>query len=211
MNSLKIVSWNLLYRRGAAVCDVAVMIEKERPDLFLMQEATADINRLAAIAGGRFYKLPWRGKTYSLALWVPEDKINIWALELPFSRLPGKFPPRLAQIVELENITIANVHLSHGQLLNRRQLRAIARAVEGPLAIIGDFNALGPLVMRGFKDVGPRRVTHMAKRVAPFRLDRCFVRELKCITAKALEKGPSDHRPIVVELAQKLAMRRIYA
>ncbi|VAW21697.1 Putative membrane-spanning protein [hydrothermal vent metagenome] len=211
MNSLKIVSWNLLYRRGAAVCDVAVMIEKERPDLFLMQEATEDIDNLSSISGGRFYKLPWKGKTYSLALWAPGGEIRTRALELPFSRLPGKFPPRVAQLVDLGNVTIANVHLSHGQLLNRRQLRAIARAVDGPLAIIGDFNALGPLVMRGFKDVGPRRITHVAKRVVPFRLDRCFVRELKCVTAKALEKGPSDHRPIVVELAQKLAMRRSYA
>ncbi len=191
-----------MYRQGAAVCDIARVIEHQRPDLFLMQEATRDINRLPAIAGGRFYKLPWRGKTYSLALWVPDGEITTRALELPFSRLPGKFPPRLAQIAELGNFTIANVHLSHGQLLNRRQLRTIARAVEGPLAIIGDFNALGPLVMRGFKDVGPRRVTHVAKRVVPFRLDRCFVREMKCVSAKVLEKGPSDHRPIVLELAR---------
>jgi len=213
MNSLKIVSWNLLYRQGAAVSDVASVIERQRPDLFLMQEAIVGIEKLPAIAGGQFYKLPWRGKTYSLALWVSGGEIKTWALELPFSRLPGKFPPRLAQIVELENFTIANVHLSHGQLLNRRQLRTIARAVNGPLAIIGDFNALGPLVMRGFKDVGPRRVTHLAKRVVPFLLDRCFgcfVREMKCVSAKVLEKGPSDHRPIVLELAQRLAMRRIY-
>ena len=203
MNSLKIVSWNLLYRQGAAVCDIAGVIERQRPDLFLMQEATGGINVLPAIAGGRFYKLPWHGKTYSLALWVSVGsvgKVKTRALELPFSRLPGKFPPRLAQIVELDGFTIANVHLSHGQLLNRRQLRTIARAVEGPLAIIGDFSALGSLVMRGCKVVGTRGVMHVAERVVTLRLDRCFVRELTCVTSKVLEKGPSDQRPIVVEL-----------
>ncbi len=211
MNDVKIVSWNLLYRGGAAASDVAGIIERRRPDLFVMQEATGGIDALPLIAGGRFYKLPWRGKTYSLAVWAAGREVRTRALELPFSRLPGKFPPRLAQIIELENFTIVNVHLSHGQLLNRRQLRAIARAVDGPLAIIGDFNALGPLVMRGFKDVGPKRSTHVAKRVVPFRLDRCFVRELKCVSSTALERGPSDHRPIMVELAPRLAMRRIYA
>ena len=40
--------------------------------------------------------------------------------------------------MQLGDITFANVHLSHGQLLNRRQLARIASALKGkPSAIIG--------------------------------------------------------------------------
>ncbi len=169
-----------------------------------MQEATLGVEGLPNLAGGHFKKLPWKGKSYSLGAWVPGAELNAAALELPYSRVPGKFPPRVAQVLSFEGFHVVNVHLSHGQLLNRRQLRRIARSIEGPLAIIGDFNALGPVVMRGFLDVGPRQTTHMAKRVMPFRLDRCFVRDLNCTFSQALEKGPSDHRPIVLHLDQKI-------
>ncbi len=197
---MKIVSWNLLYRQGAAAADIAGIIERQRPDLFLMQEATEGIDSLPSHAGGQLYKLPWKGKSYALGAWVPQGHLKTSSLELPYSKVPGKFPPRVAQVLSFEGYSIVNVHLSHGQLLNRRQLRKIAKSIEGPLAIIGDFNTLGPVVMRGFKDVGPRQVTHVAKKVMPFRLDRCFVRDLKCQNSRVLERGRSDHRPIVLHI-----------
>ncbi len=197
---MKIVSWNLLYRQGAAAADIAGIIERQRPDLFLMQEATEGIDTLPSHAGGQLHKLPWEGKSYALGAWVPQGHLQTTSLELPYSRVPGKFPPRVAQVLTFAKFTIVNVHLSHGQLLNRRQLRKIAKSIEGPLAIIGDFNTLGPVVMRGFRDVGPRQSTHMARRVMPFRLDRCFVRDLKCTFSQALERGRSDHRPIVLHI-----------
>ena len=42
----KIVSWNLLRRTGAAVDDVAALVDQEKPDLLLMQEATRAIGFL---------------------------------------------------------------------------------------------------------------------------------------------------------------------
>jgi len=69
-----------------------------------------------------------------------------------------------------------------------------------PSAIIGDFNIVGPVVLPGFNDVGPREPTHFASNVVPFRLDRCLVHGLACRTADALAFGPSDHRPIRLEL-----------
>jgi endonuclease/exonuclease/phosphatase family metal-dependent hydrolase len=55
-------------------------------------------------------------------------------------------------------------------------------------------------VLPGFTDVGPRESTHFASNVVPFRLDRCLVHGLTCRTAAALAFGPSDHRPIRLEL-----------
>ena len=98
-------------------------------------------------------------------------------------------------------MTFANVHLSHGQVLNRLQLTHIARALEGPAAVIGDYNAWGPTVLHGFRDVGPREATHVQQNLLHFRLDRCLVRGLSCASARALKKGKSDHRPIMLELA----------
>lgn len=202
---MKIISWNLYYRNGAAAADISKLIEQNKPDLFLMQEATPSVHGLPALTGGEFFELPWEGKSYGLAAWMPGHTLarapEIGAIDLPYSNLPGKFPPRQALRLGFGDFTVVNVHLSHGQMLNRMQLRTISEAVEGPLAIIGDFNALGPIVMRGFADQGPKKITHYGQKFVPFRLDRCLLRELTCKRSEVLKRGPSDHRPISLELA----------
>jgi endonuclease/exonuclease/phosphatase (EEP) superfamily protein YafD len=198
---LKVISWNLLRLTGAAVEDVAALVQRERPDLLLLQESTEEIEKLPNLIGGYFHWEPLPGRIHGLAAWSPHPLPPPRALLLPVSRMPGRLPPRVAQIVRLGDITVANVHLSHGQLLNRWQLLRVIRAVEGPAAVIGDYNAIGPTLLPGFKDVGPREPTHVARNVLRFRLDRCLVRGLDCADARALERGPSDHRPIALELA----------
>jgi endonuclease/exonuclease/phosphatase (EEP) superfamily protein YafD len=197
---VKVVSWNLLRREGAAVEDIAALVRREQPDLLLMQEATAEMQGLPFLVGGHFHWHPLPGRIHGLAAWGPEPLPPPEALVLPVSRMPGRLPPRIAQILRLGAITVANVHLSHGQLLNRWQLLRLVRALEGPAAIIGDFNTVGPTVLPGFRDVGPREPTHRARNVLPFRLDRCLARGLYCLEARALDQGPSDHRPIALEL-----------
>ena len=197
---MRLISWNLYYRRGAAAADIAALIEQYRPDMFIMQEARDGIESLPGLIDGRFHPLPWMGKRYGLAAWLPDDRAEIATVDLPYSRLPVRFPPRKAQIIRFADLAIANVHLSHGQFLNRWQLRRIAEAVPGRLAIVGDFNAVGPIMMRGFEDIGPRGTTHYAQRVVPLRLDRCVARGLDCPHAEILARGPSDHRPILLDL-----------
>ena len=199
---MKVVSWNLLRLKGAAVEDVADLATREKPDVLLMQEATAHIELLPTLLGGHFHRLSWLGRIHGLAVWSPHRFARPRALSLPASRLPGRLPRRRAQIVQVGDIHFANVHLSHGQLLNRRQLARIAAALRGkPSAIIGDYNVVGPVLLPGFADVGPREPTHYASNVVPFRLDRCLVHGLACGRADALAFGPSDHRPIRLELA----------
>lgn len=195
------MSWNLLRLTGAAVEDVAELARREKPDLFLMQEATKHIEALPSLVGGHFHRLSWLGRIHGLAVWSPQHFPPPTALSLPASRLPGRLPRRRAQIVQVGEITFANVHLSHGQLLNRRQLTRIATALQGrPSAIIGDYNAVGPVLLPGFADVGPREPTHLASNMVPVRLDRCLAHGLVCRSSYALDFGPSDHRPIRLEL-----------
>jgi endonuclease/exonuclease/phosphatase family metal-dependent hydrolase len=196
---VKIVSWNLLRLTGAAVEDVAALVGREKPDLMLMQEATQHIEALPSLVGGHFHRLSWLGRVHGLAVWSPHRSPGR-ALAAGLA-LPGRLPRRRAQLVQVGDITFANVHLSHGQLLNRRQLARIAAALRGkPSAIIGDYNMVGRVLLPGFADVGPREPTHFASNVMPFRLDRCLVHGLACRTADALAFGPSDHRPIRLEL-----------
>lgn len=198
---MKVISWNLLRLVGAAVEDVATLIGVERPDVLLMQEATQHMDALTTLVGGHFYRLSWLGRIHGLGIWSPHHLPRPTALSLPASRLPGRLPRRRAQIVQVAGITFANVHLSHGQLLNRRQLAHIAATLHGkPSAIIGDYNAVGPVSLPGFVDVGPREPTHLSGNVMPVRLDRCLVHNLSCSSAAALDFGPSDHRPIRLEL-----------
>jgi hypothetical protein len=200
MHELRVISWNLLRLTGATTDDVASLIEQYRPDLLLMQEAARDLIRLPAVAGGHVFHSPLQGRVYGLALWsrVPLGPPRM--LPLPVSTMPGRVPVRVAQIVNVAGISFANVHLSHGQFLNRWQLLYLARSLNGPAAIVGDYNAVGPIRLAGLEDVGPREPTHVAGRLVPFRLDRCMVRGLSCTGSQVLHRGASDHRPIMIRL-----------
>jgi endonuclease/exonuclease/phosphatase family metal-dependent hydrolase len=206
---MRVISWNLLRLEGAAVDDVAELLARERPDVLLMQEVTPRMDVLASQMSGHYHRLPWPGSIHGLAVWSPHTFAAPHILPLPASPLPGRLPQRRSQIVHVGGITFANVHLSHGQLLNRRQLLRIAQALRHkPSAIIGDYNAVGPSLIPGFTDVGPREATHFGGDVVPFRLDRCLAHGLTCSFAGTLDFGPSDHKPIVLDLQVSAAAVR---
>ena len=198
---LRVVSWNLLRRTGARMEDVAQLVKATHPDLLLLQECTEDIAALPSQVGGHFFRHPMQARIYGLAAWSPHPFPPTSAIRLPASILPGRVPPRLAQLIRFHGITFANVHLSHGQFLNRFQLRHIIEQLEGPAAIIGDFNAVGPVGLQGFSDIGPRKRTHRAGNIVALRLDRCIARGLACQASEVLDKGPSDHHPMVLDMA----------
>jgi len=134
---------------------------------------------------------------HGLCLWVP----HITARPAEMFPLPaGTFVRRVCQTIDLGPFTVANVHLSHGQILNRRQLRYIASRLPPRAAIVGDFNLVGPALLPGFRDVGLREFTHRMSGVLRLRLDRCLVRGLDCSEATVLSRGASDHHPIMLRL-----------
>ena len=197
---MNVISWNLLRLTGAGVEDVAALVERHHPDLLFLQEAIEEMADLPALVGGYFFREPLEGRVYGLAVWSPHPLLRPYALRLPVSQVPGRVPPRVAQIVHLGDVAFANVHLSHGQFLNRWQLVHIANALDGPAAIVGDYNAVGPIKLAGFKDVGPRQSTHSPNDIISFRLDRCMARGLRCSYARVLARGSSDHHPISLKL-----------
>ena len=203
----KIISWNLLRLTGATVEQVAALARQERPDLLLMQEATLAMNALPTLLGGHYARVPLPGRIHGLAMWSPAHLPPPRVVHLP----AGALVDRLCQIVDLPGFSVANVHLSHGQLLNRRQLRHIAQHLPPRAAVLGDYNLVGPALLPGFRDVGPREPTHRCADVMPLRLDRCYVRGLACGLAAALDKAGSDHRPIMVRLAASGVVERMAA
>ena len=194
---MKLLSWNLLRLTGATLNDVAGLIEQEQPDLMLMQEATHAMDALPHRVGGAYVRVPLPGRVHGLAMWMPRlpDKRSL-SLHLP----RGILVERVCQLLDLGPFTVANVHLSHGQLLNRRQLRRIAAHLPHCAAIIGDYNLVGPVLLPGFRDAGPRRYTHLSADFLPLRLDRCLVRGLACTRTAVLPRGGSDHKPIMMHL-----------
>lgn len=195
---VKLISWNLLRLTGASLAEVIGLIRREQPDILLMQEATQEIDALPRHIGGGYDRVPLPGRIHGLAVWMPGALPNRpVVMALP----SGTVVHRVAQIIDLGPFTVANVHLSHGQLLNRRQLRRIAARLPACAAVVGDYNLIGPVLLPGFRDVGPRRPTHRMSDVLPLRLDRCVTRGLMCTEAAVLPRGASDHRPITVRLA----------
>ena len=194
---IKIVSWNLLRLTGASLGDVVRLIHRERPDLLLMQEATVAMDGLVGKVGGHYLRSPLPGRIHGVAAWTPVPLAGVPGV---LALQPGAMFDRVCQIIDLGSFAVANVHLSHGQVLNRRQLRRIAKALPPRAAVIGDYNLIGPALLPGFRDVGPREHTHIAGDVVPLRVDRCLVRGMACLEARALFREASDHRPIVVRL-----------
>lgn len=192
----KIVSWNLLRLTGATLEDVVLLARQERPQLMLMQEATKRIDDLPKRLGGTYHRVLQPSQIHGLAFWSPLALSEPKVIKLP----AGAMFQRVSQLIDLGPFTVANVHLSHGQLLNRRQLRCVAKSLPPRAAVLGDYNLVGPTMLRGFRDVGPREPTHKAGEVIPLRIDRCLVRGLICGNVHALHRSSSDHRPIVVRL-----------
>ena len=194
---MKIVSWNLLHTTGATLNEVEHLAKQEKPDLLLMQEATDSVDHLPARLGGHYARNPLPGRHHGLAAWSPHPfKSTPHQIALQ----PGIFVKRICQIVALERFSAANVHLSHGQLMNRRQLRLIAGHMPFSAMIIGDCNMVGPALLPGFRDIGARGPTHEMGKMVPLRLDRCFVRNLSHVRAEILGRAGSDHSPIAVWL-----------
>lgn len=193
----KIISWNLLRKTGATVHDIVALLEEENPDILLMQEATSEIDVLPDLMGGYYARAPLPGRIHGPACWS----------RTAFARAPractipsGPVVKRHAQIIDYGPFSLANVHLSHGQVLNRRQLRRIAALLPAPCAILGDFNLVGPTLVPGFMDVGPKAPTHRMVDLVPIRIDRCLVEGMTCLDARVLPVFASDHRPIAVQL-----------
>jgi endonuclease/exonuclease/phosphatase (EEP) superfamily protein YafD len=203
----KIISWNLLRLKGALLSDVVDLVNRERPDLLLMQEATHEMDGLPGRLGGHYARAPLPGRIHGVAMWSPR-RLKSEPIVLPLPA--GAVVLRVCQILDLGDFGVANVHLSHGQVLNRRQLRTIARVLPHRAAVLGDYNLFGPALLPGFHDVGPRQPTHVMGDIVPLRIDRCLARGLVCSDARVLPRATSDHRPIVVRLSVP-EERRVYS
>lgn len=202
---IRILSWNLLHEVGAQVQDVVALIEAVKPDIVLMQEAVAGLSALTDRLGGYYARFALPERVHGLACWSRH----------PFSRAPvrcrlpsGLIVRRHAQIIDFGSFSIANVHLSHGQILNRRQLRHLVPMLRNQAIIMGDFNLVGPTLLPQFQDVGPRAPTHRMAEIFPIRIDRCLVRGMHLMTHQILPNFSSDHHPIFVKLGLDAPPRR---
>jgi endonuclease/exonuclease/phosphatase (EEP) superfamily protein YafD len=205
---MKIISWNLLRLIGASPDEVATLIEREAPDAVLMQEATHAIDRLPTLVGGHYVRRLQPGRVHGLAIWSRHKPVTAPAV-VPLPQ--GAMFRRIGLVVDLGDFAVANVHLSHGQVLNRRQLRRVTAALPERAAVLGDFNLVGPCLVPGFRDVGPRAPTHRCGDVLPLRIDRCLVRGLDCLSTAVLGRASSDHHPIMVRLAASATPRALAA
>jgi endonuclease/exonuclease/phosphatase family metal-dependent hydrolase len=197
---MRVISWNILRLVGATPSDLAALVEDQQPDFLLLQEATVGTDGLPSLIGGHYWRQPMPNRTHGLAVWSRNSLPEPTVLPLPFDPNSRTGDRRIAAALQWDDLALVNVHLAHGPFLLRRQLRHIAGSVAGRAAIVGDTNAVGPTSLAGFQDIGPRRRTHMAKGILPVRIDRCLARGIACRHSAVLDRGRSDHHPILLEL-----------
>lgn len=207
-HALRLVSWNLFHEDGATLEDIRLLLRVTKADILLMQECRLFTNRLPDLVEGHFSRLASEGRVHGTACWSRFPFLNPPRLRmLP----PGLAAHRSAQLLTFDTgfgpFSIANVHLSHGPILNRRQLRLIRQELPERAIIIGDFNQVGPAMLRGFDDVGPREQTHRMLDKVPLRLDRCLVRGFSLLDRRVYPRFGSDHRPISVTLQPDLPVK----
>ena len=94
---MKVISWNLWHRGGAVLAHLAALVEAERPDLLLMQEAKPALSELTDVVGGFFHFLALPKRVYGLGAWTPHDIPQPDFVELPGSRLPGRVRRRCSR------------------------------------------------------------------------------------------------------------------
>lgn len=201
-STFKLVSWNVARAAGPQLDAVAALVRDYAPDILLLQEATEDSRRLAALLGGhvRFeptFPIPGGGSE-GMALW------SAAGLDAP-ERMPlGGWPwPRVALWCRLGPLTVCNLHLSHLPWQRRRQLRTVVAALSHPLVLAGDFNRPGGCRLPGFRSVLP---AGWSFRRGPLRmrLDSALVSpDLAIDGARYLESALSDHRPMILQVGTK--------
>ncbi|TPW35528.1 endonuclease/exonuclease/phosphatase family protein [Oecophyllibacter saccharovorans] len=199
---LRVISWNLLHAGGASLEEVKLLIETMQPDILLMQEVRSFMDALPQEIPGSYARATLPGRAHGTACW---SRLPLACTPHLAPLPPGLFVRRNAQVLRFDDprfgvFSIANVHLSHGQLLNRRQLRTIRDSLTDQAIIMGDFNQVGPVWLRHFRDVGPRAKTHRLLNRVPLRLDRCLVRGFRPVSCRVLPRFGSDHRAIAVTL-----------
>lgn len=200
--TLRLVSWNLFHEDGATLDDICLLIRMTKPDILLMQEARPIMDKLPERIKGYYSRVALPGRLHGTACW---SRIPFSENPLLFPLPPGLIVQRSAQILKFHGyfgpFSIANVHLSHGQILNRRQLRIIRNNLQSKAVIIGDFNIFGPALLPGFRDIGPKATTHRMLNRVPFRLDRCLAHGFTLLESRAYPRFGSDHHPIAVTLS----------
>ena len=97
---MKIISWNLLRLTGASLSEVISLIEHERPDVLLMQEATSAIDGLVGKVGGHYARHPLPGNVHGHgpAIWT---RAPARTAPTEFALQGGLLIQRVCQIVDL--------------------------------------------------------------------------------------------------------------
>lgn len=218
---MKVATWNIRHGRpqggfasnrrlagGVRALDVDVLAVQE-VERRVIRSWFADQPALIARAAGATARRYAPARRLAIigsdgvALCVHGDIRSHEVLELPHEE--GQ--PRVALLVERDDVTIVTTHLQNEEHEARRQLEwllARLHSVEGPCILLGDLN-LRPSDIAAMTAVagftlaggGPTEPAH-----APVQqIDHIAVRGLTVETVWVGDAPVSDHRPLIAELA----------
>lgn len=220
--TLRLMTYNIHFGFDAthrpALEEMALVIEREAPDVVVLQEAARglalsaqhdSLGWLAQRLGMRYVYAPTIGDVFGNAVLtaLPIEEVR----RVSFAR-PGplRHSPRGAMSVRIAGVVIVNTHLDEyvdAGHVREAQVRAVldAWAVAGPIVVAGDLNAraesreIGLLREAGLRDLveegGGVGSTKDAERI-----DHIFGAGVRVTFAQVVDSAASDHRPVIVEL-----------
>ncbi|MGD9867835.1 MAG: endonuclease/exonuclease/phosphatase family protein [Hyphomicrobiales bacterium] len=217
VRELKVVTFNTLWRADNAA-GIARFLEKEKPDIVVLQEVgAAKWARLEPLVAAAY---PWRAQCAAqsqcrVALLSRHRWKNASAAFSGSARLPvarADFGP------ELGNLSFVGVHFhrplgwSSLHRLQAEHAHHLARAARGPAVFAGDFNAAPwTRTIRGFAETGlepagwvrptwPRRMSQLVKLPLPPQLALDHILLPRGAVLRDVRSGPdlgSDHMPVI--------------
>ena len=225
--TLRLVTFNIKHASESSLADVASLIRSLDPDVVALQEVDKDATRsnvvyqsyrlgqLTGMASSFRSSLQLEdGGDYGLALLSRHPIVASSKLFLGDSGEP-RTVTTWTVVVDGEELKIANTHLSPNEGERVEQVADLSPELADlqPLAVLGDFNEAGgaatfdAIVDLGYAD------SHMEAGAGPGdtfpaglpnrRIDHVYIRsDVEVLNSQVVESEASDHRPVVVDIAQ---------
>lgn len=208
--SLRVATANVLMSNDR-LPDLARDILDQAPDVVVFEELRHDLESFSPeLAAAYPHRISTETRWMTLASRLPLEEARRLTLD---EDAPGREPLAAEVVVDGQRVTLLALHAqppisASTYRLHRQQYARLAeeaRAAEGPLIALGDFNAtvFSPLFAHfvwssGMRVASDGEPTHFPRQHVGLRIDHVLVRDAGVCEQRVFDLTGSDHRGVAV-------------